>query len=461
MSAKSKLVYACAECGAASPRWHGRCPTCGAWNSLHEEVHREVGKKGGVGKSAPVRAAKSLALGEVVADGGGERWPTGIAELDRVLGGGFVRGGVVLLGGDPGVGKSTLLLQALAALAKDGVPVLYATGEESASQVALRARRLAPDGVDSVRVLASTELDDVVRSVEEDKPCVVVVDSVQTLRSSGLESSPGTVSQLREVSARLIDLAKRTNVALVLVGHVTKDGGLAGPKVLEHLVDAVLAFEGEREHAFRVLRASKNRFGPASEVGVFEMAQDGLVEVPDPSAMFLRERPRDAAGSVVVPLLEGTRPVLVEVQALVAPAVYGAARRVTSGVDTNRVAILLAVLDRKVGLHVLDQDVFVSTAGGVRAPERALDLGVALAIVSSFRQRPVPPTLGAFGEVGLAGELRTVGRPGARVRELAKFGYTRVVLPRTALEQLTAEERKLVDPVAAATLAEAIESALE
>ena len=457
----AKTVYVCGECGASAPRWMGRCPTCGGWNTLVEErVRAPAGKGGKKARGAePVLAARAQPLAEVSADEA-RRIPTGIEELDRVLGGGPVRGGVVLLGGDPGIGKSTLLMQALAALASRGQSALYVTGEESASQVALRGERIGGEGMREVHVLATTDLEDVEATLAAQDYAVVVVDSIQTVRAAELESAAGSVAQLREVSARLIDVAKRRGIALFLIGHVTKDGALAGPKVLEHLVDTVLAFEGDKTHAFRIVRATKNRFGSAQEMGVFEMVREGLREVPDPSAMFLAERPERAAGSLVVPTAEGSRPLLVEVQALVAPAVYGAARRVASGVDANRLAILLAVLERKAEVHVLDRDVFASVAGGARADERATDLALAIAVVSSLRDRPVPPNVAVFGEVGLAGEVRAVPRPGPRIAEAKKLGFTRIVLPKGNAARLIESERAGVELVPVATLVDALAATL-
>ncbi len=449
---KEKTVYACTACGATAARWLGRCPECGEWNTIAEET-KVVRKGGGRGGAR----ATAVALGDVESDSA-RRLPTGIGELDRVLGGGAVAGGVTLLGGDPGIGKSTLLMQALAALAAAGRTVVYATGEESASQVAMRGERIGGAGMRDVRILATTELDDVESALRDAHPHVAVIDSIQTVRSRDVESSAGSVTQLREVSARLIEIAKRDGIALFLIGHVTKEGALAGPKMLEHLVDTVLAFEGDRSHAFRIVRSTKNRFGPTHEMGVFEMVREGLREVPDPSALFLAERPEASAGSLVVPTAEGSRPLLVEVQALVAPAVYGAARRVASGVDANRLAILLAVIERKADIHVLDRDVFVSVAGGARVDERAMDLGLALAVVSSLRERAVDDRVAAFGEIGLAGEVRAVPRPGPRVSEAVKMGFSRVVLPRGNAERLTKSEKKGAELIPVSTLEQALEA---
>jgi DNA repair protein RadA/Sms len=460
---RSRTAFVCSACGASSPRWLGRCATCGAWESLVEERVEARGAVGGPGRGGGHLAGdrtRPTPLSEVAPDAA-ERIGTGLSELDRVLGGGAVLGGVVLLGGDPGIGKSTLLMQALAGMAAAGRRVLYASGEESAAQIALRARRLGADGVERVLVQATVELEELEDAIDSEKPHVVVVDSIQTLRSSGLESSAGSVGQLREVAARLVELAKRRGIALFLIGHVTKEGALAGPKILEHLVDTVLSFEGDATLSHRIVRASKNRFGPAQEIAVFEMVRDGLREVPDPSAHFLAERPQRVSGSVVVPVAEGARPVLLEVQALVAPALYGQARRVAAGIEASRLAILLAVIERKAEVHVLDRDVFTSVAGGARIDERAADLPLAVAIVSSLRDRPVPGELVVFGEVGLAGELRAVPRAPQRVAEARKLGFRRIVLPHGNAQQLTAEERRDVEVVGVSSLADALSAAFE
>lgn len=459
-SSKDKTIYACATCGASSPRWTGRCAACGEWNTMQEERAPARGAARASGNVAGDHLARPTPIGEVPPDGA-RRISSGLAELDRVLGGGAVLGGVVLLGGDPGIGKSTLLMQSLAGIAREGGKALYVTGEESAAQVAMRASRLALPGMDRVLVQATTDLGDIERAIDEMQPAAVVVDSIQVVRSAALESAAGSVAQLREVAARLVELAKRRSIALFLIGHVTKEGMLAGPKVLEHLVDTVLSFEGDAAQAFRVVRASKNRFGPAHEMAVFEMLRDGLSEVPDPSVLFLAERPSRAAGSIVLPAAEGTRPVLIEIQALVAPARMGPPKRVATGLEGSRIAILLAVLDRKADVHVLDQDVFASVAGGARVDERAADLALAVAVVSSLRDRAVAPDLAVFGEVGLAGELRAVPRAGARLQEARKMGFTKVILPRGNLTQTTAEERQGLELVGAPTLVDALIAAFE
>ncbi|HEX7601704.1 MAG TPA: DNA repair protein RadA [Polyangiaceae bacterium] len=422
---KTETRFLCQACGAAFPRWLGRCTACGGWNTLLEETTRKTR-----GKSHPT-GSRALPITEIEADASA-RVPTGIGELDRVLGGGAVLGGVTLVGGDPGVGKSTLLMQALAGLSARGLRTLYVSGEESAGQTATRAKRLGAGGDERMLVLAENELEIIERALDDVKPSAIVVDSVQTVRTGALDSASGTVSQLREVTARFVERAKKDGIATFLVGHVTKDGMLAGPKVLEHLVDTVLSFEGERGHALRTLRAQKNRFGSATEVGVFEMSSEGMREVPNPSALFLAERPRGVPGSVIAATAEGARALLVEVQALVGGAALGNPRRTANGVDGARLAMILAVLDRKVGLAVGQYDVFVNVAGGVRVEEPAMDLAIALALASSLRDRPVDGGLVAFGEIGLAGEVRGVDRVGARLAEAQAMGFKTAVVPSTA-----------------------------
>jgi DNA repair protein RadA/Sms len=457
--AKAKTIYVCAACGQSAPRWLGRCPSCNAWGSLAEErapsqATRLSGRRAGLAPSGV------LALSEVETDLA-LRLSTGIHEFDRVLGGGPVAGGVVLVGGDPGIGKSTLLLQALAGIAERSGSALYVSGEESSAQVALRARRLALTGIENVRFLAATDLESVEAALKQEAPAAVVVDSIQTLRSAELESAAGSVGQLREVTARLVDFAKAHGLALFLIGHVTKEGALAGPKVLEHLVDTVLAFEGDASLSYRIVRATKNRFGPAHELGVFEMREDGLHGVTDPSRLFLAERPVEAAGSLVVPTAQGQRPLLVEVQALVAPAAYGSARRVATGLDAGRLAMLLAVLERKAQVQVLDQDVFVSAVGGARVDEPAVDLALAVAITSSLRERPVAFDTVVFGEVGLTGEVRSVPRAGQRLSEAYKLGFRRAIVPQSCIERLRPHEREGLTLVGVSDVASALRAAFE
>lgn len=466
--AKTRSQYICQSCGYAAPRWLGRCPECGGWNTLVEElVERKAAPETAAGACEPVPLY-------LVPPEAALRIETGLGELDRVLGGGLVPGALILLGGDPGIGKSTLLLQALGQIAatrsslaggnaaaarsgagsgkvggRDSTPpgepvgqaVLYVSGEESVQQTALRAARLGAQAP-SLLVLAETRLERILEVAARMTPVVLAVDSIQTVQVAGLDSVPGSVSQVREAAGRLLAFAKERQIATVLVGHVTKDGALAGPKTLEHVVDAVVLFEGERGHPFRVLRATKNRFGSTNEIGVFEMHEDGLREVPNPSALFLAERPTGLPGSVVVAALEGSRPLLVEVQALVASAA-GMPRRTALGVDPHRVSMLLAVLERRAGIDVLGQDVFVNVAGGVRLGEPAADLAVLAAVASSATRRAVAAEALCFGEVGLAGEVRAVTQPELRLREAAKLGFRRGVLPmlnRTRIDDVSGIE---------------------
>jgi len=424
-----KSVFACNECGAQAPKWTGQCPSCGAWNSLIESsVTRAPGSERNARFSPAHEVAGSQILQQVPMDGVA-RMSTGLAELDRVLGGGLIAGSVVLIGGDPGIGKSTLLLQALAALSKCG-PVLYVTGEESTQQVAMRAHRLGVNEP-AIRLLAEIRVEQIVNCAATEKPRVMVIDSIQTVYTDILQSAPGSVAQVRESAAQLTRFAKQAGVGLFLVGHVTKEGALAGPRVLEHMVDTVLYFEGDTGSQFRMIRAIKNRFGAVNEIGVFVMTEAGLREVGNPSAMFISRHADDVPGSVVLATQEGTRPLLVEVQALVDDSHASNPRRVSVGLDQNRLAMLLAVLHRHTGVSMTDQDVFVNVVGGVRVMETAADLAVLAAALSSIRNRPLGKDLVVFGEVGLAGEVRPVQRGEARIREAAKLGFKRALIPAT------------------------------
>ena len=429
--AKAKTAYVCSECGADHNKWQGQCGECGAWNTLSEIVV-EPGNAAktnarATGYAGRVDAARIVDLKQV---GQSEevRVGTGIGELDRVLGGGLVEGSVVLVGGDPGIGKSTLLLQALAAMGRR-LPALYVTGEESLAQVAGRATRLGLD-VEGVQALAETGVEKILAQAAQAKPKLIVADSVQTLWSELLTAAPGSVSQVRESAARLVRYAKETGTSVFLVGHVTKEGGIAGPRVLEHMVDAVLYFEGEAGSRFRVLRAFKNRFGAVNELGVFAMSDKGLKEVPNPSAIFLSGANGPTPGSAVMVTREGTRPLLVEVQALVDQSPLANPRRVTLGLEQNRLAMLLAVLHRHGGVGVYDQDVFVNVVGGIRVQETAADLPVLLAVLSSLRDRPLPDKTVAFGEVGLSGEIRPVPNGEERLKEAATHGFRRAIVPK-------------------------------
>jgi DNA repair protein RadA/Sms len=414
----------------------GKCPDCGEWNTLVEEriepKARWTAQRIGDGTSSPKPLSEIVSSDE-------SRMPTGWNEFDRVLGGGAVAGSIILIGGDPGIGKSTLLLQALHAFSAG--PVLYVSGEESAAQIKMRADRL---GIHSNRIvlLAETALEEMLRHAQQVAPAVMVVDSIQTVYTSRVSSAPGSVSQIREVASQLMFYAKQSGVTVFVVGHVTKDGSIAGPRVLEHIVDTVLYFEGDKSHSFRLLRAVKNRFGSVHELGVFEMKGSGLVGVENPSGLFLSERPEGASGSVVVATQEGTRPILVELQALVSPSYFGVARRMALGVDSNRVSLLLAILEKRAGLHLSGHDVFVNVIGGMEISEPAIDIGIAAAVASSFRERPIDPGMVVFGEIGLAGEIRGVQQAALRVREAHKMGFTRCLFPKrneTILKQEAAE----------------------
>jgi DNA repair protein RadA/Sms len=423
---KTKTLFFCQNCGQQSPKWLGRCPSCGEWNRFVEEEVRDAD----TARPSDVRFDGVPQSIEAITADEGERLRTGIAEMDRVLGGGIVAGSAILVGGDPGIGKSTLLLQVLEKLAERGLPVLYVSGEESARQIKLRGKRLGAAAKDLL-ILVEVELENILKRIEEVKPAAVVIDSIQTVYSPVLSSAPGSVGQVREASGRLILLAKRTGIPVFLVGHVTKDGSIAGPKVLEHMVDTVLYFEGDSGHAYRIIRGIKNRFGPTHEIGVFEMRDTGLAEVANPSAFFLAERPEGAAGSVVVPSMEGTRPILIEVQSLVSSTSFGMPRRTAIGVDHNRVSLLTAVMDKICGIHLGSSDIFLNVAGGVKVDETAIDLGIVSAMASSFLNRPIAAGTVVFGEVGLTGEIRGISQTEVRIKEAARMGFTRCILPRT------------------------------
>ncbi|MBI5886201.1 MAG: DNA repair protein RadA [Deltaproteobacteria bacterium] len=447
---RTKSVYICQSCGSNAPKWLGKCPDCGGWNTFLEERIRPE-KKGTLAAAGAVSRPQAI-TGITLAEE--PRLSTQMPELDRVLGGGMVPGSAVLIGGDPGIGKSTLLLQAMGRFASAGRSVLYVSGEESLRQIRMRAERL---GVlpSRLEVYAETSLEAILDALPERRPGVIVIDSIQTVHASELDSSPGSVSQVRECSHRLIAYAKSMDATLFLVGHVTKEGALAGPKVLEHMVDTVLYFEGERGHPFRILRAVKNRYGSVMEIGVFEMREAGLVEVSNPSEMFLAERPAGASGSAVTSSLEGTRTVLVEIQSLVCPTIFGMPRRTVVGVDYNKVMLLAAVLEKKAGIRLTNHDIFIKVAGGIRLDEPAIDLGITASLASNFLDKPVDQKTVVFGEVGLAGEVRAVNQAEPRCREAAKLGFTRCILPRDNVKKMKPFKGMALEGVF--TVAEAME----
>ena len=427
--AKVKTLYTCTECGGQAPKWQGQCPACGAWNTLVEGVAEPAGghRFQSLAKSAPVRRLADIEASDV------PRFTTGVGEFDRVLGGGLVAGGVVLIGGDPGIGKSTLLLQSLAQIAAQR-RALYVSGEESAAQIALRAQRLAlldpGSAASELQLLAEIQLEKIQATIEAEKPDVAVIDSIQTIYSEALTSAPGSVAQVRECAAQLTRIAKQSGTAIIMVGHVTKEGNLAGPRVLEHIVDTVLYFEGDTHSSFRLVRAFKNRFGAVNELGVFAMTEKGLRGVANPSALFLSQHEQSVPGSCVLVTQEGSRPLLVEVQALVDTAHVPNPRRLAVGLEQNRLALLLAVLHRHAGIACFDQDVFLNAVGGVKITEPAADLALLLAIHSSMRNKPLPKGLIVFGEVGLAGEIRPSPRGQDRLKEAAKLGFSCALIPR-------------------------------
>lgn len=420
--------FVCQACGHQSPRWLGRCPDCGQWNSLKEERLSGASLARGAGTSRRAGQISRPAPISEIEVAGGFRRQTGIGEFDRVLGGGVVPGSVILIGGDPGIGKTTLLLQALPRLAADGEKILYVSGEESLAQIKLRSRRL---GIHSsaLFVLGETCLEEIFQSVQALAPSVVAVDSIQTVYTDQITSAPGTISQVQEVAGQLMGFAKRTGMPVFIIGHVTKEGAIAGPRLLEHVVDTVLYFEGDQGHTYRILRAVKNRFGSTNEIGVFEMKDTGLQEVANPSQLFLAERPVESTGSVVVSSLEGSRPILVELQALVSPTGYSIPKRMANGVEINRVILLLAVMEKRLGLCLSGQDVYVNVVGGIRIDEPAIDLGIATSVASSLRERPIDHSTVVLGELGLGGEVRAIQQADLRIREAAKMGFRRCLLP--------------------------------
>lgn len=454
--AKLKIKFVCNECGTESPKWMGKCPGCGAWNTMTEEAESVV--KAPVARSELTRAKEKAKSIIDIESGREPRVPTGLGELNRVLGGGLVPGSLLLVGGDPGIGKSTLLLQTSHALTTQGLKVLYVSGEESVRQTKLRADRLgALNG--NLFVLCETNLDLIDDAIAEVRPDFLVIDSIQTVYRPDVPSAPGSVAQVRECTAQFMRIAKVNGIATVLVGHVTKEGAIAGPRLLEHMVDCVLYFEGERHHSYRLLRAVKNRFGSTNEIGIFDMSEDGLREVANPSELFLSERPLGVAGSTVVASIEGTRPVLVELQALVSPTHFPSPRRMSSGLDHHRISLVIAVLEKRMGLFLQNQDAYVNVAGGVKLDEPAADLAAAVSLASSFKDLPTRSFDVVFGEVGLTGEVRAVSRAEQRVKEAVKLGFKRVILPELSMKGW--QPPAGIELIAVRTVAEALKAALE
>ena len=452
MKKSAKTIFTCQSCGYQSPKWLGKCPDCGGWGGFVEE--RQATGALAVTRNAVVAPSTPVPIDSIEIDHE-QRLLTAIDEFDRVLGGGLVPGTLVLIGGDPGIGKSTLMLQVLHGLAGQGRKVLYVSGEESIRQIRLRSKRLETVSP-SLLVVSEVEVDAILAMVDSIKPEVLVIDSIQTMFSNELSSAPGSVSQVREATVRLMMMAKRSGIPTFLVGHVTKDGAIAGPRLLEHMVDTVLYFEGDRNHIFRVLRAVKNRFGSTNEIGVFEMKDRGLEQVANPSAVFLSGRPASAAGSVVAASMEGTRPILVELQALTSGTNFGTPRRTILGLDPNRVALLAAVMEKKIGMHLMGYDIFMNVAGGVRVIEPAVDLAIVAAIASSFLDKPVSDRTVVMGEVGLTGEVRAIGQVDTRIYESAKMGFNRCIVPQSNLKRLPAVDG--VEIVGVSTVSEAVES---
>ena len=428
MAAKTKSVYACTECGAESTKWYGRCPSCGAWNSMEEQIQTQNSVSGGNYTAAKVQSIAHIQPNDR------QRYHTGLKELDRVLGGGIVRGGLMLIGGDPGIGKSTLLLQICQHLGEDHT-ILYVSGEESEGQIKLRADRLGVTG-ESLLVLCENDMDTVLAAMRDQKPDVVIIDSIQTMNLAEVASASGSVTQVRECTSAIMRLTKRMDISTFIVGHVNKDGAIAGPKVMEHIVDCVLYFEGDRHSSYRLLRCAKNRYGSTNEIGVFEMGERGLVEVENPSMMLLAGRPLHVSGACVACTIEGTRPMLAEVQGLVSPTGFGNPRRMTTGFDYNRLSLILAVLEKRAGYLFSNLDAYVNVIGGLQLDEPAMDLPVALALISGLKDVVVSSDTVAFGEIGLTGEIRSVSNADMRVAEAARMGFKRVILPYHNLQSL-------------------------
>lgn len=443
MAAKIKSVYICSECGHESPKWYGKCPGCGEWNTMNEEIKDTLKSalKSNLGASSVLHHIKPVEISNVTSEDE-ERFDTGLKELNRVLGGGIVKGSLVLLGGDPGIGKSTILMQICQHLG-DTLKILYVSGEESKRQLKLRADRLNVNS-SNLFVMTETNIEIVVSEIKDFKPDLVMIDSIQTMNLTELSSSPGSITQIRECTNLLMRTAKDLDVPVMVVGHVNKEGSIAGPKVLEHIVDTVLYFEGDKQMSCRILRAVKNRFGSTNEIGVFEMSDKGLTEVENPSKMLLSGRPKNVSGTCVTCALEGSRPILAEVQGLATQSMYGNPRRMSTGFDYNRMSLILAVLEKRAGYYCSNFDVYVNIVGGLRIDEPAIDLSVAMAIISSLKDTPVSDTAIAFGEIGLAGEIRSVSQAQMRVNEAERLGFTKIILPKHNLKGLTSKVAELI-----------------
>ncbi len=454
---KTKTIFSCSACGYQSPKWLGRCPDCNNWNTFSEEDYAPVSSNSkervSLYKDGPVLLKDVVARDE-------DRLKTNIVELDRVLGGGIVRGSVILIGGDPGVGKSTISLQVSNHLTKQGIGVLYVSGEESVAQTKLRAKRLGESGTDNLYIVNQTDLSLIIEYIKKLKPQVVVIDSIQVVFDPMISSSPGSVSQVRECAASLTQLAKTTGTSIFIIGHVTKEGTLAGPRVLEHIVDTVLYFEGDRFAIYRILRAVKNRFGSTNEIGVFEMAPEGLLEVKNPSEIFLSERPSNVSGTIVTSILEGSRPLLVEIQSLVSRSSFGYARRRAQGFDFNRLSLLVAVLEKRMGLALEAEDIFINVTGGIKIEDPAADLAVCAVIASSFRDQEVLPKAVVLGEVGLSGEIRSISQVLTRINEAEKLGFQHCILPKNSIKNLKLKKSDM-EIIAVSTLKEALDIILK
>lgn len=453
---KKKSKFVCQQCAYESPKWMGKCPGCGQWNCMVEEKE-QTPLRSSAGWSGSSSVSKPITIAQIETEDE-PRIATGVVEFDRVLGGGIVPGSLVLVGGDPGIGKSTLLLQMSGILSESNQRILYITGEESPRQTKMRADRLGVKA-DDLFVLAETSLPNIMEHIDQVKPKVVVIDSIQTMHHPEITSAAGSVSQVRECTSLFMRMAKTQGVAVFLVGHVTKEGSIAGPKILEHMVDAVIYFEGERHHAYRVLRGVKNRFGSTHEIGIFEMKDTGLSEVSNPSALFLEERSKGSSGSIVIASMEGTRPVLVELQALVTPTSFGTARRMATGVDYNRVSLIMAVLEKRIGMMLQNHDAYVNVAGGVKIDEPAIDLGLAICMASSFRNKPTRPADVVIGEIGLTGEVRGVSRIEQRVKECQKLGFERVIIPDKNMTSF--QSHSAIEVIGVSTLKEAMDTVIE